>query len=169
MHRADPERGTLKRWPTVDITSSIRYQVRAQVDKVKYHYITSARDHIAEHFDLHPFESNGEHLEFIDSFLADNKYLFPVAEHVEGGVHGRNPTQKVSKAANDWPASTLLAGGSNPVFIYIKFYHRVNNCGNSADGFYNSMIDDRDSDIPSPLIMFTCTALCHALLEWKMN
>jgi hypothetical protein len=39
-------------------------------------------------------------LEFTDSLLADNKYLFPVAEHVEGGVRGPNPTQRESKAAN---------------------------------------------------------------------
>jgi len=31
------------------------------------------------------------------------------------------------------------------------------------------MIDDKDGHIPSPLIMFTCTALCHALLEWQKN
>jgi hypothetical protein len=31
------------------------------------------------------------------------------------------------------------------------------------------MIDDKDSHIPSPLIMFTCTALHHALLEWQKN
>jgi hypothetical protein len=31
------------------------------------------------------------------------------------------------------------------------------------------MIDEKDSHIPSPLIMFTCTALRHALLEWKKN
>jgi len=29
------------------------------------------------------------------------------------------------------------------------------------------MIDDKGSRIPSPLIMFTCTALRHALLEWQ--
>jgi len=54
-------------------------------------------------------------------------------------------------------------------FMYIKLYHRVNNPGKYADGLYNSMIDDKDSHIPSPLIMFTCTALQHALLEWKLN
>ena len=54
-----------------------------------------------EIYDLHPFESNGESLEFIDSLLADNKYLFPVAACGEGGVRGPNPTQGVSKAAND--------------------------------------------------------------------
>jgi len=29
------------------------------------------------------------------------------------------------------------------------------------------MINDKDSHIPSPVIMFTCTALRHALLEWQ--
>jgi len=38
-----------------------------------------------------------------------------------------------------------------------------------ADGFYNSMIDDKDGHIPSPLIMFTCTASRHSLLEWQKN
>jgi hypothetical protein len=38
-----------------------------------------------------------------------------------------------------------------------------------ADRFYNSMITNKDGYIPSPLIMFTCTALCHALLEWQKN
>jgi hypothetical protein len=59
------------------------------------------------------FVSNAEHLEFVDSFLVDNKYLFPVAESVEGGVRSPNPKQRVSKAANEWPAYTLFPGGSN--------------------------------------------------------
>jgi hypothetical protein len=104
----------LKQRPTLDITQSNRYQVHAQVDKVKSHFIQSARDKIAELYDLHRFESDIERLEFIDSLLADNKYLFPVAECVEGGVCGTNPMQRVSKAADQWPASTLLPGGSNP-------------------------------------------------------
>jgi hypothetical protein len=56
-----------------------------------------------------------------------------------------------------------------PWFIYIKFYHRGNNCSKYADAFYNSMIDDNDVHIPSPLIMFSCTAVRHALLEWQKN
>ena len=56
-----------------------------------------------------------------------------------------------------------------PGFIYIKFYHRANNCGKYADGLYNSMIDDKDSHIPLPLIMFTCTVLHHGLMEWQKN
>ena len=50
--------------------------------------------------------------------LADNQYVFPVAERVEGGVCGPNPTQRQSKADNKWLASTLPAGGSNPV-VYL--------------------------------------------------
>ena len=53
--------------------------------------------------------------------------------------------------------------------MYIKFYHRANNRGKYVDGFYNCMINDKDGHIPSPLIMFTCTALRHALLEWQNN
>jgi len=70
------------------------YQVRAQVDMVKSHFILSARDNIAELYDLYHFESAAERLEFIDSLLADNKYLFPVAERVEGGVCSSNATQR---------------------------------------------------------------------------
>jgi len=98
----------------LDMTYSIRYQVRAEVNKVKSHFIQSPRDLIAELYDLHCFESDVEYLEFIDSLLPDNKYLFPLAERVKGGVHGQNQTQRVSKTANECPASTLLPGGSNP-------------------------------------------------------
>jgi hypothetical protein len=95
----------LNQRPTLDITHSNWYQVRAQVDKVTSHFIQSARDNIAELYDLHRFESAAERLELIDSLLADNKYLSPIAERVEGGVRGPNATQKESKAANEWPAS----------------------------------------------------------------
>jgi hypothetical protein len=72
----------------------------------------------------------------------------------------------------------LLMNGQRPLyflaeailrFSYIKFYHRANNCGEYADGLHNSMIDNKDGHIPWPLIMFTCTALRHALLEWQKN
>jgi len=53
--------------------------------------------------------------------------------------------------------------------MYIELYHLANNRGKYADGFYNSMIHDKDSHIPSSLIMFTCTALLHAFLEWPKN
>jgi hypothetical protein len=45
----------------------------------------------------------------------------------------------------------------------------VNNHGKYADGFYNSLIDNKDGHILSPLIMFTCTALLQARLEWQKN
>jgi len=80
--------------PTSDITCSNQHQVCAQVDKVKSHIIQSARDSTADRYDLHRFESASECLKFIDSLLADNKYHFPVAERVEGGVRGPNPTQR---------------------------------------------------------------------------
>jgi hypothetical protein len=43
---------------------------------VKFKFFQSTKDHIAELYDLHQFESAAELLEFIDSLLADNKYLF---------------------------------------------------------------------------------------------
>ena len=73
---------------------------------------------MAELNDHHRFESTAECLEFIDSLLADNKYLVPIAEHVEGRVRGPNPTQRESKAANKRLQSTLLSGASNPT-VYV--------------------------------------------------
>jgi hypothetical protein len=109
----------LKHRPRFNITRSNQYQVCTQVDKVRSHFIQLARDNIAELYDLHCFESDAERLELFNSLLADNKYLFPVAERVEGGVRGPNPTQRVSKAANKWPVSTVLPGRSNPaVYLY---------------------------------------------------
>jgi len=115
----------LKQRPTLDITRSKWYQVRAPVDKVKSRFIQSARDNIAELYALQRFESTAERLEFIESLLADHKYLFPIAERVEGGVRDPNPMQRESKAANEWPASTLLPGGSNPA-VYL---HQISSPG----------------------------------------
>jgi hypothetical protein len=100
----------LKQWPMLDITWSNRYQVHAQVDMVKSHFIQSARHNIAELYHVHRIESDAEHLEFIDSLLADNKSLFRVPEHMEDSVCCPNPTQRQWKVANEWPASTLLSG-----------------------------------------------------------
>jgi hypothetical protein len=114
MHKGDLERGMQNQQPTVDVTHSNWYQVRAQVEKVKSDFIQSVRDNIAELYDLHHFESAAEHLEFIHSLLADNKYHFPEAERVEGGVRNPNPTRRESKADNEWLASTLLPGRRYP-------------------------------------------------------
>jgi hypothetical protein len=99
--------------PTLDISYSNRYQVLAQVDKVRSHFIPSARDNIAEPYDVHRFESVTERVEFIDSLLVNNKYVLPIAERVEDGVSGPYPTQRESKAANERAASTLLPSGVN--------------------------------------------------------
>jgi hypothetical protein len=96
----------LKQWPTLDITHSNQYQVRAQVDNVKSHFIPSARDNIPEHYDLHRFEFAAERWEFIDSLLADNQCLLAIAECMEGGVPGLNAMQRESKAAKKWLEST---------------------------------------------------------------
>jgi hypothetical protein len=115
----------LKQRPTLDITRSNQYQVHAPLNTVKSHFIQSARDQIAELDYLHRFELATERLEFTDSLLADNKYHFPVAELVEAGVRGPNPTQRKSKAANEWPASTLLPIRSNPA----DYLHQILSSG----------------------------------------
>jgi len=103
----------------LNITRSIGYQVREQVDKVKSHFIQSAWDSIAELYDIHHVQSNTEHLRLIDSFLTDTKFHCPVAEHVDGGVRSPNPIQRESKAASEWPPSTLLPWAHNPgVYLY---------------------------------------------------
>jgi len=51
-----------------------------------------------------------------------------------------------------------------PLVIYIQLYYQANNHSTYADGFYSSIIDNKDSHIPSPLIMFTCTMLRQAPL-----
>jgi len=124
-HNGDLERGMLNQQPTVDITRLNWYQVLAQVNQVKSHFIQSVRDNNRELYDLHRFESTAERLEFIDSLLADNRYFFPVAEHVEDGVQGPNPTQRESKADNEWLASTIHRGRSNPA----DYLHQILSSG----------------------------------------
>jgi hypothetical protein len=72
----------------------------------------------------------------------------------------------------------LLTNGWHPLyllveallwFIYIKFYHQVTKRGKYAAGFYHPMIDDKDGHTPLPLIMLTCTAVHHSLLERQQN
>ena len=72
----------------------------------------------------------------------------------------------------------LMTNGQNPLhflvegipeFIYIQLYPPANNCSKYADAFHNSMSDDKDIHIPSPLLMFTCNALRHALLECQKS
>jgi len=93
-HKGDFERNLLKQQPALDIIHSNQYQVRVQVNTFESKCIQSARDNTAELCDFHHFHSDAECLEFIESLLADNKHLFPVAKLVEGGVHCRNPRQR---------------------------------------------------------------------------
>jgi hypothetical protein len=51
-----------------------------------------------------------------------------------------------------------------PQSILIQLYYWVINRGRYTDGFYNCMIDDKDSHLHLPLIMFTCTVSRHAVL-----
>jgi hypothetical protein len=99
----------------LDIPCSSKYQIRAQGNQVKSHFNQSARDNIAELHDLHRYESDAEHLEFIDFLLADSMCLFPVAECMEGGVHGSNQMHRELKAANEWLAFTGHPGESQPM------------------------------------------------------
>jgi len=108
----------LKQRPTLDITRSNNYKVRAQVDKVKFHFVQLARDDIAERYDVHCIESGIEQLEFITLVVADNKCFLPVAEHVEGGIQSPNPIQRELKAEHKLLASTILPGGSIPM-VYL--------------------------------------------------
>jgi hypothetical protein len=71
-------------------------------------------DNIADLHHLHCFESDAEHLEFIDALVPDTKYRVPVAECVEGGVCSPNPMQRALKAAKEWPSSAIHPGGSKP-------------------------------------------------------
>jgi len=72
----------------------------------------------------------------------------------------------------------LLRNGQRPLYfqaevilptIDFKFHYQANNRSNNADGFYHSIINDKDGSIPLPLIMFAWTAFCHTLVEWQTN
>jgi len=91
----------VKQWPTLDITCSNQYHVRAQVDKVKSHFFHSASDIKAGLYDVHHIVSDADHLEFIVSLLAANKDHFPVMERVEGVVRSPNLTKRMLEGANE--------------------------------------------------------------------
>jgi len=77
-------------------------------------------------------------------------------------------TESWKVLTNYLPPLNFLAEAS-PRFMYVKFYHEATNCAKYGDILYNSMIDDKDGDIPSLLILFTCTVLRHSFLEWQKN
>jgi len=79
------------------------------------------------------------------------------------------PRRECRKLLTNGQRPLYFVAEAIPRFIYIKFNRRANNRGKYADGFHNSMIDDKDGHIPLPLIMFTSTMLHNALLEWQKN
>ena len=60
MYKEHVEIGMLKQRPMLDITGTKWCQVQAHVNKVKSHFIQSAREYIAKLHDLHYFESAPE-------------------------------------------------------------------------------------------------------------
>jgi hypothetical protein len=132
---------------TLAIVRSHRCQVGAQVNKVKSHVIQTSRDNITELDHIQPFEYAADSLEFIDFRMADNKSMFPVEEPVEGGALGPHPTQRESKPDNEWQASSLHLAGGNPMADPLQICHRANNRSKYADGFYHSMINDKNRHI----------------------
>jgi hypothetical protein len=108
-------------------------------------------------------------LEFIDSLLADKKYL-SLRQRLWKVVYTvQIQCRECRELLTNVQSPLYFLAEAIPGFIYIKFYHWANNRSMYAEGFYNSMIDDKDGHILSPLIMFTCTASRHALLEWEKN
>jgi hypothetical protein len=69
---------------------------------------------------------------------------------------------------NGQPSLSFLSG-TVALHIDNTYSPLENNWVKSAEGFPYSMIDDKDCDIPLPLIMYTCTALHHALLVWQQH
>jgi len=66
----------LKQHLTLGIPCSNRYQGQVQVYNILSQFIQSETDNIPKLHDLHRFESNSEHFEFIDFLHIDNYYLF---------------------------------------------------------------------------------------------
>ena len=61
-------------------------------------------------------------------------------------------------------ASYFLAE-ENPQYIFYQFFKRQRKCGKHADGFHHWMREK----MPMVLVVLTCTALYHALMEWEKN
>jgi len=146
----------LKERRTLDITHSNLYQVRAQLNNVTSNFNQSAWDNIGEPYGLHGFESDAEHFEFMDSLVADNNIFFLLQSMWKVLYVVQIQRRECRK---------LLRNGQHPLyplvetilrFICIKFYPGANSRTKQADGFYNSMIDDKEGHIPSPRTMFTC-------------
>ena len=63
-------------------------KMRAQMDRVRSHFIMAVRDNTAELYGLNRCATDEERLQVVRELLEGNKYLFPEAERKEGGVSG---------------------------------------------------------------------------------
>jgi len=96
--------------------------------------------------------------------------IFFLSQSVWKVVHAVQTQRRESrKLLTNGQSSLYFLAEAIPRFIYIIFYQRANIRSKYGDRLYNSMIDDKHGYIPSPLILFTWTALRHALLEWQKN
>jgi hypothetical protein len=77
--------------------------------------------------------------------------------------------REIGKLLTDGQLPIYFLAESIPQFIYIKLCHWANKHGKYADRFYTFMIDHKDGHIPLPLIIFTCTALRHPIVESQRN
>lgn len=61
-------------------------KVRAQLDRIKSHFILAVRSNIAELYGLNRCANDEERLEKVKDILEGDKYVFPEQERNEGGV-----------------------------------------------------------------------------------
>jgi hypothetical protein len=88
---------------------------------------------------------------------------------VEGGVRSPNPLQTELKPPTNGQHPLYILAEVKWWYIYTTFHHQVNISSEFADRFCNSMIDDKDSHIPLPQIIFSFPMLSHAFLDWLKN
>ena len=61
-------------------------KVRAQLDRIRSHFIAAVRDNTAELYGLNGCATDEERLEKALDLLEGNKYVLPEQERKEGGV-----------------------------------------------------------------------------------
>lgn len=61
-------------------------KVRAQLDRIRSHFIAAVRDNTAELYGLNGCTTDEERFEKASDLLEGNKYVLPEQERKEGGV-----------------------------------------------------------------------------------
>jgi len=168
-HKGNVESGMLKQWPTLDIPGSNQYQVRAQVDMAKSHFIPSARDEKQRFLIFTALNLTQTIWNSLIPFWRTISILFLLQSVWKVMYAVQIQRRESRKLLMNGQCRIQFLVEAIALFIYIEFDHRANNYCKYAGGFHNSMIDDKDGHIASPRIMFTCTTLRHALLEWQKN